>query len=149
MNRAIFKTESDPAKPAANYNPRQSDYEEQLRLLNEKLKNSGERRKATYERSSAEEREDAAAALRKKYIENRFAVKRLPQVSATRGLSGGAVRSAFRKTLADYGEGRENLIKERDRAVAKLLESYEQGSQKDYETYASRLDALRRKYAGL
>ena len=46
-------------------------------------------------------------------------------------------------------EGRENLIKERDRAVAKLLESYEQGSQKDYETYASRLDALRRKYAGL
>lgn len=124
-----------------------NEYNEQLRLLNQSFENAQSRRRETYDRSAAEKQEDAAAALRKKYVENRFAVKRLPQVAAAKGLSGGAVRSAFRRSAADYGEGRENLIKERDRAVAKLLEAYSQGTEKDSEAYQSRLAALRRKYA--
>ena len=130
-------------------NRKLNDYNEQLRLLDERFENALNRRKETFERSAAEEREDAAAALRRKYVENRFAVKRLPQVAAAQGLSGGAVRSAFRRGEADYETGRKNLIAERDRAMAKLTEAYTQGSEKDYETYAARLNALRRKYANV
>ena len=68
-------------------NRKLNDYNEQLRLLDERFENALNRRKETFERSAAEEREDAAAALRRKYVENRFAVKRLPQVAAAQGLS--------------------------------------------------------------
>lgn len=128
-------------------NQKRKEYDEQVQMLGQNLAAAQNRRSESYNRSAAAEQEDAAAALRKKYVENRFAVKRLPQVAAARGLSGGYVKNAFRSAAADYGEGRENLIKERDRAVAKLLEAYAQGSEKDYETYQSRLAALRRKYA--
>ena len=65
-------------------NRKLNDYNEQLRLLDERFENALNRRKETFERSAAEEKEDAAAALRRKYVENRFAVKRLPQVAARR-----------------------------------------------------------------
>ena len=130
-------------------NQKQKEYEEQVKMLDQNLAAAQSRRSETYNRAAAAEQEDAAAALRRKYVENRFAVKRLPQVAAAKGLSGGSVKNAFRSAAADYGEGRENLIRERDRAVAKLLEAYSQGSEKDYETYQSRLAALRRKYANV
>ena len=128
-------------------NRKRKEYDEQVKMLDQNFAAAQNRRSEAYNRSAAAEQEDAAAALRKKYVENRFAVKRLPQVAAAKGLSGGAVRSAFRRSAADYGEGRENLIKERDRAVAKLLEAYSQGTEKDSEAYQSRLAALHRKYA--
>ncbi len=130
-------------------NQKRKEYDEQLQLLGQSFAAAQSRRSEAYSRAAAAEQEDAAAALRKKYVENRFAVKRLPQVAAAKGLSGGAVRNAFRSAAADYGEGRENLIRERDRAAAKLLESYSQGSEKDYEAYQSRLAALRRKYSSV
>lgn len=128
-------------------NQKRKEYDEQVKMLDQNFAAAQNRRSEAYNRSAAAEQEDAAAALRKKYVENRFTVKRLPQVAAAKGLSGGSVKNAFRSTAESYGEGRENLIRERDRAVAKLLESYSQGSEKDYEAYRSRLAALRRKYA--
>lgn len=131
---------------SATYAQKNKQYQEELQLLDEKLQNSAARRKETLDRASSAEREDTEAALRQKYVENRLALKRMPQIAAAQGLSGGAVRSAFRKTDAAYATGRDNLVKERDRAVAKLLETYTQGKEKDYESYKSRLAALRRKY---
>ena len=128
-------------------NQKRKEYDEQVKMLDQNFAAAQNRRSEAYNRSAAAEQEDAAAALRKKYVENRFTVKRLPQVAAAKGLSGGSVKNAFRSDAESYGEGRENLIRERDRAVAKLLESYSQGSEKDYEAYRSRLAALRRKYA--
>ena len=128
-------------------NQKRKEYDEQVKMLDQNFAAAQNRRSEAYNRSAAAEQEDAAAALRKKYVENRFSVKRLPQVAAAKGLSGGSVKNAFRSAAESYGEGRENLIRERDRAVAKLLESYSQGSEKDYEAYRSRLAALRRKYA--
>ena len=55
-------------------NRKLNDYNEQLRLLDERFENALNRRKETFERSAAEARQDAAAALRRKYVENRFAV---------------------------------------------------------------------------
>ena len=128
-------------------NQKRKEYDEQVKMLDQNFAAAQNRRSEAYNRSAAAEQEDTAAALRKKYVENRFTVKRLPQVAAAKGLSGGSVKNAFRSAVESYGEGRENLIRERDRAVAKLLESYSQGSEKDYEAYRSRLAALRRKYA--
>ena len=128
-------------------NWKRKEYDEQVKMLDQNFAAAQNRRSESYNRTAAAEREDAEAALRKKYVENRFTVKRLPQVAAAKGLSGGSVKNAFRFAAESYGEGRENLIRERDRAVAKLLESYSQGSEKDYEAYRSRLAALRRKYA--
>lgn len=128
-------------------NRKRKEYDEQVKMLDQNFAAAQNRRSEAYNRTAAAEREDAEAALRKKYVENRFTVKRLPQVAAAKGLSGGSVKNAFRSVAESYGEGRENLIRERDRAVAKLLESYSQGSEKDYEAYRSRLAALRRKYA--
>lgn len=125
------------------------EYSEQKRLLDEKLASSAARRQETFDRSAAESEEDAAKALRGKYIANRTSARQLPQIAAAKGLSGGAVKSAFRGLSGEYSEARSTLSSERDRAVAKLLESYSQGNEKDQESYAERLAALRRKYASL
>lgn len=108
-------------------NRKRKEYDEQVKMLDQNFAAAQNRRSEAYNRTAAAEREDAEAAAK--------------------GLSGGSVKNAFRSAAESYGEGRENLIRERDRAVAKLLESYSQGSEKDYEAYRSRLAALRRKYA--
>ena len=122
-------------------------YNEQKSLLDSRLAAANARRQATLERERAASEEETARALRSKYIENRVFAKQLPQIAAAKGLSGGAVRDAFRGLTGEYSAVRANLTAERDSAIAKLMEEYSQGAEKDSESYADKLAALRQKYA--
>ncbi len=124
-----------------------SGYNEEKNALDSRLAAASARRKAKLDRERAETEEEAAKALRSKYIETRFSSKRLPQIAAAKGLSGGAVRDAFRGLTGEYSAVRENLTAERDSAIAKLLETYSHSEEKDSESYAEKLAVLRRKYA--
>ena len=124
-----------------------NDYNEEKGWLDSRLASSRARREETFRREKAASEEETARALRRKYLENRLSAKRLPQIAAARGLSGGAVRNAFRGLTGEYSAVRENLTAERDGAIAKLVEEYSQGEAKDSESYAEKLAALRKKYA--
>jgi hypothetical protein len=66
---------------------------------------------------------------------------------AAKGLSGGAVKSAFRSTEAEYSAARQAASEERDRELASLREALTQGLEKDAENYTSKLATLKRRYA--
>ena len=123
------------------------EYLDQKTLLDETLAASEKRRRETYERESGESSEDAAADLRSAYIANRTSQRQLPQVMAAKGFSGGAVKSAFRSTAAEYSAARQAAAEERDRELASLREALTQGLEKDAESYTSRLAALKCRYA--
>lgn len=125
------------------------EYLDQKALLDETLAGAGERRRETYGRKSAETSEDAAADLRSAYVANRTSERRLPQVMAAKGFSGGAVKSAFQNAASEYNAVRGAALAERDRELASLQESLAQGLEKDAESYASRLATLKRRYAAV
>ncbi|HXK78175.1 MAG TPA: hypothetical protein PKY19_06825 [Oscillospiraceae bacterium] len=123
------------------------EYLDQKTLLDENLAASEKRRQETYERESGEVSDDADADLRSAYIANRTSQRQLPQVMAAKGLSGGAVKSAFRSTETEYSAARQAASEERDRELASLQEALTQGLEKDTESYTSKLAALKRRYA--
>ncbi len=123
------------------------EYLDQKALLDENLAASEKRRQETYERESGEVSGDADADLRSAYIANRTSQRQLPQVMAAKGLSGGAVKSAFRSTAAEYSAARQAASEERDRELASLREALTQGLEKDAENYTSKLATLKRRYA--
>ncbi len=124
-----------------------NDYNAEKNALDSKFASASARRQATLSREKTVTEEETAKALRSKYIENRFSAKQLPQIAAAKGLSGGAVRNAFKGLSGEYSAVRENLTAERDSTIAKLLEAYTQSEEKDSESYAEKLTALKRKYA--
>jgi len=124
-----------------------NDYNAEKGSLDSRLASASARRRAALDREKTATEEETAKALRNKYIESRVSARRLPQIAAAKGLSGGAVKNVFRGISGQYSAVRENLTAERDRAIAKLVEEYSQGEAKDSENYAEKLAALKRKYA--
>lgn len=122
------------------------EYKEQKRLLDNKFSSLAERESESLAAEKAETEEVSAAALRSRYVAERTALRKLPQVAAAGGLSGGAVKSAFRTSGDNYRSAREKLISERDKTVAKLVGEYSQSGEKNAESYAEKLAALKRRY---
>ena len=125
------------------------EYDKEKELLDAALASSKKYRNETYERDTSEERADAEKALREKYISERIAKKQLPQVAAAKGLSGGYVKSAFAKRKGDYSAAAEKIMEERDKAIAKLTETYLRGDEKDEEKYAKSIESLKRRYSAV
>lgn len=123
-----------------------ADYNEQKRLLDISFSSLAEREAKNLAAEKAEAEEASAAALRSRYVAERTALRKLPQVAAAGGLTGGAVKSAFKTAADSYGSAREKVISERDKAISKLLTEYSQNGDKNAESYAEKLSALRRRY---
>lgn len=123
------------------------DYNEEKAFLEGRLAAENALRNAELNSERALSEAETAKALRSKYIENRFSAKRLPQIAAAKGLSGGGVKNAFRDLEGNYSAVRANLEAERNSAIAKLVAKYEREGMKDSGSYADKLMALKRKYA--